>query len=48
MAGIVLALGSPRLRQFAFNGFHEQNVGRPDHDIVFLMLLALFGQSQFY
>ena len=33
MAGIVLALGSPTLRQFVFNGFHDHDVGHPDHDI---------------
>ena len=33
MACIVLALGTPRLRQLALNGFHDHHVGRPDHDI---------------
>ena len=32
----VLALGTPRLRQLALNGFHDHDVGRPDHDIVVL------------
>ena len=36
MAGIVLALGTPTLRQSDLNGFHDHDVGRPDHDIVFL------------